>query len=984
MLDQLLFISSLFSYPILALLGGVIFFFIPFIHFFMSADWNIKAIRALLILISFVFVLAAVPRFHKESIPSIYTLILVDTSNSIDEKNLKKAQAEIQTLFDKYQEYYKDYNAYIAIMNFAGEYRIIHPWKALQDITASLDFTLQRDKNPEITDLSQALEVGARLLRTQAKYHDKKQLILLTDGNDSYHKKELPAVISTALTDIDLDIRIIASGDYDKKQVWIDDIAMPRTIRLGEPFDIVFIAKTNQKEAGKLWGRVKIKGEGIEYEFNSELKPYPFNTTVTLPSFSIGIIKKVGYYRYDIELFNPEKPDEILDKKTRVVKIFKPVEILIIEARKNLSEDVRDFIPKLLHPVKAQIKIASILSEDFENVMTNQLIANILKPNDLIIFYDIPGKFFKESHIEILERYVRSEAGGLLFIGGSSSFEYGGYETNNKLMKLLPVKIDKPVTYLRSGLFVFVLDVSGSMDGSPLEALKQSVLNTLESIPADGNNQVAIYIFDTNPKELIDKVLRSEDDKESLKLKVQDLSADGGTKLLPALKDAIIKAEAFLQAKTPNIGAKIYIYSDDNLEDTPEEIQNVLTNIDPRIQLSTLTIDNSPTTMALVSQLGGGHALSMSSNEDQFIHFDPDVDPNLPSMFNLYCRSSDPILGELFADHCPGVYGFNNLIAKKHTITSLVLKDHKANLLTLKYLGRGKVTTVGMDLHGVWSKQFFSTKTISTFVGQLVYNTGRNIKENKEKYSHLMLKRTPKGVKARLYLPLTKTGPFTIYIDDKKDKKYPMILKEPGIFEAILPSVEDDRDSLKVTVENVQDSYVKGDEIWIENSIVRPEQFMLVNIELLYQLHNRTLTKAIGEIQSQKVFVTKALLEKLLQTELDGTIKKYIQSQAGRTFKNSKNLINDLYETITYMDKSREMLEEEKKEIKQLIDEAKNTPFQKPEVNNVRYVPFYDILWLRIPLLLTFILLLFYTVAARLGKRRGLKTFLPGRKQKQA
>lgn len=174
-------------------------FILPFIHFFLSTDWNVKAIRFQLILLSLVFVLAAVPHFDKEEIPSIYTLILVDTSNSIDENMLEKAKAEIQTIFDQYQEYYQDYNAYIAIMNFAGEHHIIHPWKALQDITTYLDYTLQRAKNPKITDLSQALEVGARLLRTQAKPHDKKQLILLTDGNDSYHKDELPTAISTAV-----------------------------------------------------------------------------------------------------------------------------------------------------------------------------------------------------------------------------------------------------------------------------------------------------------------------------------------------------------------------------------------------------------------------------------------------------------------------------------------------------------------------------------------------------------------------------------------------------------------------------------------------------------------------------------------------------------------------------------------------------------------------------------------------------------------
>lgn len=298
---------------------------------------------------------------------------------------------------------------------------------------------------------------------------------------------------------------------------------------------------------------------------------------------------------------DPENPKKILDHKTRVVKISAPVQILIIETRTDSSTYVSDFLKKLIKPVKAKVNTVSISSDVFDNMMKEAVINDVLKPYDLIIFYNLPGSFFKENHVETLEQYVRREAGGLLFIGGSSSFEYGGYENNNNLMELLPVKIGEPVTYLRSGLFVFVLDVSGSMKGTKLDALKPSVLNTINSIPADGINRVAIYIFDTSPTELIDKVLISKDDQEIFR-KVQDLKAEGGTKLLPALKAAIGKAEAFLEKnQMPNIGAKIYIYSDDELNEKLQDIEDALTGIDSRIQLSTFTINNSPKTMAFVS-----------------------------------------------------------------------------------------------------------------------------------------------------------------------------------------------------------------------------------------------------------------------------------------------------------------------------------------------------------------------------------------------
>jgi uncharacterized protein YegL/uncharacterized membrane protein len=983
-----------FDKPWLAVLACLVLLSIPFIKFILNKKWNIKAIQAHLLLLSLLCFLVAVPNIPQIDSPEVYTLILVDTSDSITDNKLAEIEADIQVMIKKYQEYYEKNDSQIAIMKFAGKERIIMPWTDLKEIDLS-KIKISRDESilPDYTDITAAFETAAQYIRIHSKPRDKKQLVLLSDGNDSKHLTNLPKNAETILSGINMDIRMIKPEESVNWQ-WISDIAMPRTARIKEPFDIrVAVSTHRSRKSNETTLRVRLKIDGVIKTLNKKdnnkvldlsMQPYPFPTTFPLPAFGEEI-KDIGYHSYKIELIDPEGKldsegnEKVIDSRTRMVKFFPSAKVLIVAGRKDAIKKLEEYMKPSLQPLQLGMEFIDIGSFDNRD----------LKFYDLIIFYNLSNSFFTPKRVDGLKTYTEKHGGGLLFVGGDNSFDFGDYKNNKPLIDMLPVEIKEPATRLRIGKFIFLLDVSGSMEGPNLQMLKQSVVKTLESIPPDGKNEVAVYTFDSIVHDpIIDTKLNPPHLKQAIDT-IQSLKAGGGTKLLPALEKAVSIGNEFISIEDSKSGSqridsgvRIYIYSDGNINDNMSEIINIINNANMRIQFPTMTIGQlgSSDTLTYISQIGGGKNLFLW-NDKEIVHFDPGVDPNRPEIIPLYCPPSDPILGDVFADGpCPGVYGFNNIHKKERASDSLKVligrtEDEAASLLSFSMLGRGKIIVLGMDLHGVWSGPFFEKNTINktvTFLKQLLVNARRSEKTDLL-YSFVTLtEMLDHRIKAKLEAPFYRTGEFSIHV---KDIVKPMHLTNSGEFETYLPAKiksefkkkGKDKSSytLKVLIKD-KESILENNEVWVEKSIIKPEKPMPANLSLLYDLHDRILAASLGYITTDEIPVTRALLQKLAKTDLKEPIHVYIKNQAGRYFANIDHLYKLVENDMEIDQAAGKLSEQEKEQLERLIDEARYTPF-KPPLHSVHYVPFYSTV-MRIPFIIIFLLLLFYSIATRLGK----------------
>lgn len=538
------FLSTLFDFPLLALLG-----LLPFIGALVPKRWlpvggNRRALRAQMALLAAALLLAAIPHLPQTVQPAVHTLLLIDISKSVEEHGLGKSEQEIKQLLTHHQLYYRELVAQYAIMVFAGKTKVIQPWRALADWTGE-GITLAHDAGlaPKTTDLA-----GARYLHAQGKPEDRRQLVLLSDGNDTHYARALPDAVIESLAGIELDMRILRPEKRGQWQ-WFEQFTMPNVARIKEPFDIFFTVGTDMREPKMARLRVKIDGKARTFTQNPQetvierpVMPYPFETPITLPGLGEEI-REVGYHLYEVELLMPstaataaqqaamatgksntqgapqdaEQELVVIDRRTQVVKFVHSAQVLLVAARDKLlgggNANAASASPTSSGgtppPNNASAPLAilesrlSALELDLKKIPMGEFDGKNPGDYDLIILYDLPGNFFTTKRITALKGHVAQRAGGLLLVGGMRSFDFGGYADNQQLTEFLPVEVKPKASRLKAGIFIFLLDVSGSMGGKKLEVLKQSMLNTLQAIPKNGQSQVAIYFFSNSRQKII-------------------------------------------------------------------------------------------------------------------------------------------------------------------------------------------------------------------------------------------------------------------------------------------------------------------------------------------------------------------------------------------------------------------------------------------------------------------------------------------------
>jgi len=91
---------------------------------------------------------------------------------------------------------------------------------------------------------------------------------------------------------------------------------------------------------------------------------------------------------------------------------------------------------------------------------------------------------------------------------------------------------------------IFVLDISGSMSGASIEQAKASLITALENLTAIDRFNI-IWFNDETGSLFARATPASEKYKRYAKLYVEQLQADGGTEMLPALQRALYKQEIF-------------------------------------------------------------------------------------------------------------------------------------------------------------------------------------------------------------------------------------------------------------------------------------------------------------------------------------------------------------------------------------------------------------------------------------------------------
>jgi len=170
------------------------------------------------------------------------------------------------------------------------------------------------------------------------------------------------------------------------------------------------------------------------------------------------------------------------------------------------------------------------------NAMPGQI--DVLAATSLLVLDNVAADDLAETTWARIEDAVRSEAMGLLVLGGSRAFGLGGYR-ESRLENILPVVSEPPDDEPPASL-MFLVDVSGSMDrpaatSNRLQVARQAVVETSRALqPID---HVGLMTYDVAVSERLPLEARAQH-ATAIEQSWPE-SASGGTSLAPAMLSAI-------------------------------------------------------------------------------------------------------------------------------------------------------------------------------------------------------------------------------------------------------------------------------------------------------------------------------------------------------------------------------------------------------------------------------------------------------------
>jgi len=147
---------------------------------------------------------------------------------------------------------------------------------------------------------------------------------------------------------------------------------------------------------------------------------------------------------------------------------------------------------------------------------------------------------------------------------------------------------------------IFVLDISGSMSGASIEQAKASLITALDNLTAVDRFNI-IWFNDETGSLFARTTPASEKYRRYAKLYVEQLQADGGTEMLPALQRALYKQETFSRLR------QVIFLTDGNISNETE-LFDVIDQQLGNSRLFTIGIGSAPNShfMQKAAQRGRG------------------------------------------------------------------------------------------------------------------------------------------------------------------------------------------------------------------------------------------------------------------------------------------------------------------------------------------------------------------------------------------
>lgn len=558
------------------------------------------------------------------------------------------------------------------------------------------------------TDIAGAIRLGLALLPTDTA----RRLVILSDGletsGDALEAARLAAATGTQIV-------VVPFGVSGGAEALITSVKAPTKLRQGEEFALeVKIDSTANQRVGV---RV-LAGADVVYE--SELELRRGSNAFSLP-LKAGA---PGFSAYRVQIIPANQADTFYQNNELAAfsQIEGPARLLLVT-----NPNPRDGVPGYEELLRA-LQSAGLQVQVIEpGGLPTELPA--LAEYASVILVDVPARQLSQRQMTALETYVRDLGGGLVAVGGPTSFGVGGY-FKTPLERALPVEMEIKDEKRRARLtLVFIIDKSGSMSeisgGVPkMDLAKEAAARSVELLgPTD---KVGVIAFDDTAAWVVP--ITPLDNPDAVINQIGTIRADGGTDIMAGVR----LASQFLPQDDSSV--KHIILLTDGIAD-PTGIAELVRkmNQEDGITLSSVAVGQGAdvSLLAELAREGGG-----------LYHFTDDP-AAIPSIFaeevTLATRSyiveqeffprqasPSPILQGI--ESAPKLRGYVGATAKSAAQVILVNPDspnpeQPDPILAAWQYGLGKSVAWTSDATGRWAQNWVGWEKFARFWAQAVRYT---------------------------------------------------------------------------------------------------------------------------------------------------------------------------------------------------------------------------------------------------------------------
>jgi uncharacterized membrane protein len=424
------------------------------------------------------------------------------------------------------------------------------------------------------TDIASAIRLGTAAFPETGQ----RRLVLLSDGNENVG--DAHAALAAARS-LGVTLDVVPLGAARGEDVALQRLALPGTVKQGQPFELRIFALSDGSKRGalRLYRNEQLLGEQT-VELSAGKNLFTLTQELAAP----------GFYHYEARL---DAPGDVVPQNNRTsgfAHVRGDPRVLLLSSAPQLDHALIEALRQ------SRIDVTLRAAGQFPETLAE------LQSYDSVLLSNVAAGDVPADQWRLLESAVRDFGVGVVCIGGDQAFGAGGYR-GTPLESLLPVDMElDSQRLLPRGALVLVMHGMEFNNGNQIA--RDIAVGTLDALGAQ--DELGIVLWDGSERWLFE--LQPVGDKKALGRQIQSMNQGD----LPTFQGVLTKALEALGKSSASM-KHIIVFSDgDPAAPTPELMEEIVSQ---RITVSTVLIAGhfGPQTMIAMADQGRGRFYDVRS-----------------------------------------------------------------------------------------------------------------------------------------------------------------------------------------------------------------------------------------------------------------------------------------------------------------------------------------------------------------------------------